>query len=388
MNYLIYVCNALDDLTKIDREIKTDSSACTRKVFLNTQNLKSKNISPIILSLGRGKSNYSFKYYKSKVSRINGVPIIYAPFFSFKIISKIVSFLWPLVLMLRFKKKIGNKVFLFWNRTPAYIPILIVSKILRFRNVLDLEDGAFYLKFSPLNNLKVYMMNKIYDSFCSHALVTCNELKKNLKIKNVMCHYGFFEETVRNIKFIHTEKINFHFGGTVSEITGANQLIKSIKILKKNNSKWLQKINFIITGNGDLINDFKLLSNCNIFPTVKVYDQLSYIDYVKVLRSCRVGLALKPKTGNLANTTFPSKVIEIANNGLLLLSTDISDVKQIFKNGAVYTNSNIHDFAKLIKWIVFNFDKAKEIANIGSNNVKSLCTPEKIKMKLSNFLFY
>ena len=90
----------------------------------------------------------------------------------------------------------------------------------------------------------------------------------------------------------------------------------------------------------------------------------------------------------MADTTFPSKVIEIASNGLLLLSTDISDIKQIFKNGAVYTNSNINDLEKLIKWIVFNFDEAKKIANIGSNNVKSLCSVEKTKMKLSNFLFY
>ena len=388
MNHLIYVCNAIDDLTKIEREIKTDSPACTRKVFLNTQNLKSKNINPIILSLGRGKSNYSFKFYSSKVKRVNGVTVIYAPFLNFKFISEIISFLWPLVLIFRFKKMKGKKVFLFWNRTVAYIPTLIASSILKFRNILDLEDGNIPLDFLTPNYFKVKFKTKIYDSLCSHALVTCNKLKNNLKIKNVMCHYGFFEETVRNINFTHTEKINFHFGGTVSEITGSNLLIKSIRVLKKNNSKWLQKVNFIITGKGDLINDFKLLSNCNNFPTVKVYDQLSYIDYVKSLRSCHVGLALKPKTGNLADTTFPSKVIEIASNGLLLLSTDISDIKQIFKNGAVYTNSNINDLEKLIKWIVFNFDEAKKIANIGSNNVKSLCSVEKTKMKLSNFLFY
>lgn len=388
MNYLIYVCNAIDDLTKSDRNIKTDSPACSRKVFLNTQNLKSKKVNPIILSLGRGKSNYSFKFYNSKVKRINGVTVIYAPFFTFKIISELISFLWPLTLMLRFNKKKGKKVFLFWNRTVAFIPTLITSSIFRFRNILDLEDGNIPLVFLSPNYFKVKIKTLIYDFLCSHALVTSNALKKNLNIKSVLCHYGFFENDLEKLNLEYNNKINFHFGGTVSEITGGDLLIESIETLRKINQKWKNNVNFIITGKGDLIDDFKSLSNSNKFPQVQVYDQLSYLDYSKILRNCHIGLALKPRKGNLANTTFPSKVVEIASNGLLLLSTDISDVKSIFKTGAVYTNSNFQDFIEVIKWIVFNFDEAKEIASIGSENVKYLCESEKLKIKLTNFFFY
>ena len=387
MNHLIYVCNAIDDKTKIERNILTDSPASTKKILLNSKNLKCKTVAPIILSLGRGKSNYSFKYYKSKVSRINGVPIIYAPFFIFKIISKIVSFLWPLVLMLRFKKKIGNKVFLFWNRTPAYIPILIVSKILRFRNVLDLEDGAFYLKFSPLNNLKVYMMNKIYDSFCSHALVTCNGLKKNLKIKNVMCHYGFIDESIKNINFSNNNNINIHLGGTITKSTGSDLVIKSIKKLRKYNYKFTKKINFIITGKGNYIEKFKVLSNQSVIPEIKVYENLSHKDYTQILRNCNVGLALKPKSGDFANSTFPSKVIEIANNGLLLVTTDISDVKLIFGDSALYTNSNVNDFIDLLEWITINYSVAKKVAKKGSKKILDSFNCNILSEKLNIFLF-
>ena len=387
MNYLIYVCNALDDLTKLERKIKTDSPACTRKVFLNAQNLKSKTVNPIVLSLGRGKSNYSFKFYTSKVKRVNGITVIYAPFFSFKILSELISFLWPLTLMLRFKKIKGKKVFLFWNRTIAFIPVLILSKILRFRNVLDLEDGNLPLKLFTINYFKVKIKTIIYDLFCSHALVTCNALKKKLKFKNVLCHYGFFEEAVQNIKFNNTDKINFHLGGTVSNSTGSDLVILAIKKLRKNNYKFAKKISFIITGKGDSIAEFKSLSNSNDPPIVNVYCNQSFYEYSKTLRNCHVGLALKPKSGNLSETTFPSKVIEIANNGLLLVSTDISDVKLLFSDGALYTNSNIDDFVKLLEWITINSNEVKKIANKGSKKITYFCNRSETKSRLNNFLF-
>jgi hypothetical protein len=387
MNNLIYLCNAIDDFTKNERNIKTDSPACSKKIFLNTKNLKTKNVNPIILSLGRGKSNYSFKFFKSKVTRLNGVVVIYAPFSKFKILSEFISFFWPLILIFRFNKMKEKVSVLYWNRTVAYIPFLIASSIFKFRNILDLEDGNIPLTFLSFNYFKVKIKTKLYDTLCSHALVTCNALKTNLAIKNVICHYGFHDNKIKKMPVRKNDNINFHFGGTVSEITGANLLLDAIKSLRKSNLKWLNKVTFIITGKGDSIADFKSLSNSNNPPFVNVYSDQSFHEYSKTLRNCHVGLALKPKSGNLSETTFPSKVIEIANNGLLLLSTDISDVKSIFSEGAIYTNSNVNDFVKLIEWIFFNFNKAKEISKIGSKKVEHLCCPEKLNSKLSNFLF-
>lgn len=387
MNHLIYVCNAIDDITKYERGITTDSPACSRKVFLNSQILNHDDVRPIILSLGRGKSNFTLNYFKSKVSRINGVPIIYAPFINFKFISEIVSFLWPLFLMLRFKRKRGRKVFLFWNRTIAYIPTLILSRILKFRNVLDLEDGNIPLKLFSLNYFKVKLKTKIYDIFCSHALVTCNALKNNLKFKNVFCHYGFFEESIQKINLNKDKKISFHFGGTVSNSTGADLIVNTIKKLRKSNYKFIDKINFIITGKGDSIGELKSLSFINQHPYVKVYGETSYKEYIEILRSCHVGLALKPKSGVLSDTTFPSKVVEITNNGLLLVSTDISDVKFLFNDGAIYTNSITNDFIKLLKWIVNNFNEAKKIAVNGSEKIKCYCNIDQTRSRLIFFLF-
>ena len=89
----------------------------------------------------------------------------------------------------------------------------------------------------------------------------------------------------------------------------------------------------------------------------------------------------------LAETTFPSKVVEMANEGLLVLTTDISDVKLVLGEGALYTNSTVDQFIERIRWIVENRQEAEKLAQIGNDQVWDRCSPKKTGEKLNNFLF-
>jgi hypothetical protein len=51
-----------------------------------------------------------------------------------------------------------------------------------------------------------------------------------------------------------------------------------------------------------------------------------------MLAEADVGLSLKMPGSNLVATTFPSKVVELASHGLLVLTTDVSDVGVLFND--------------------------------------------------------
>ena len=124
-------------------------------------------------------------------------------------------------------------------------------------------------------------------------------------------------------------------------------------------------------------------------PFVTVAGRLTDADYATMVNSCDVGLALKPNLGPLADTTFPSKVIELASAGLLVLTTDVSDVKLVMgNNGAVYLNRD--DPLELIgclRWIVENPQLAEQTAVEGNLSVRGHCSMAMAGRKLANFVY-
>jgi hypothetical protein len=118
---LIVVCNALDDETRLERGISTDSPAASRKVFMMCNAIREAKVRPIVLSLGRGRQNGSGEYFPSVVRRVNRVTVIYLPFIHLPLLSQLLSFIGPVWFMLHFRRLQGAKTVLFYNRMPAYI---------------------------------------------------------------------------------------------------------------------------------------------------------------------------------------------------------------------------------------------------------------------------
>lgn len=387
MKRLVYVCNALDDETRVERRIGSDSPACTRKVFNTCASFQKTEVRTLILSVGRGKAGGSHQYFKSKIKRYQGLPIIYAPYSKTPIVSEIISLLWPIGVIISLNKKKYNNVFLFWNRTIAYIPALLTVRILKMKAVLDLEDGNIYELSNLLKSLTTLVKTKIYDKLTSHAIVTCSALKNELAVENVMCYYGTSARINSDRKVFNTSKISILFGGTISEDTGALFLIEVIDRLRLMNHDWIQNLSFIITGKGESFSLFEERSGNHVCPTVKTYGRITDLAYNDILNGCDVGLALKPKSGKLAQTTFPSKIVEMANYGLLIITTDISDVKKVLGEGALYINSNVLEFINLLQWVVENKHQVQEIAKRGNVKINELCSPESTSEKLMEFLF-
>jgi hypothetical protein len=78
----------------------------------------------------------------------------------------------------------------------------------------------------------------------------------------------------------------------------------------------------------------------------------------------------------------------LANAGLIILTTDISDVRKILGANALYLKSaSPLELIERLQWIADNRMSAQSIAEAGASSVRTVCAPECAGRELSHFLF-
>ncbi len=386
---LIFVCNALDEKTRIQRGISTDSPAASRKIFMMCSAIRLAKVRPIILSLGRGRQNNSGMYFPAFVKRVNGIQVVYAPFIHVPILSQLFSLIAPLWFIWHFRRLSGKKTILFYNRMPAYTLTLILAFFLRYRTVLDLEDGEITDKSQPINHLCSLFMRKLFDLMCSGgAMLACSALEKMTSLRPAISYYGCASSSEEVSVNWLAPIMGVLFGGTLSRVQGSMLLVEAIKLMRKRSESWCQNMIIEVTGKGDAVEDFLQLSREAGYPEVRFHGRMTNAEYRSIVSRCHVGLSLKPNAGILANTTFPSKVNEIATSGLLVLTTKISDVEIVLGNGALYLTENTPEvLVKHFRWIVLNRNAAAKLAYQGRLNVEKKFAPSVVGLFLANILF-
>ncbi|QWE14864.1 glycosyltransferase family 4 protein [Polynucleobacter sp. AP-Sving-400A-A2] len=380
------MCNALDDLTRSERGISTDSPAATRKIILMCKALRLAGVRPIILSMGRGGSMSEWKSFSSVVRRVDGLPLLYIPFTSIPILSQLLSAfaLMYVVCKLRLRR---IKHLIFYNRMEAFLPSLLASSVLRFKNILDLEDGEVRRSRRLLSCGFARMITCTFDVLCDRALLACSALKQATSIRPILCYYGAIFKFHQKIKF-DPKVITVLMSGTLSKETGSNLLIDTIRMIASSETPRLKNIRFEITGKGESLDEFVKLARTTVVPEIVVHGRLTDLDYAEVLNRADVGLSLKLNEGPYANTTFPSKVIEYAAAGLLIVTTDISDVRTIFGDGALYLNQdNPLELIRHLEFIAANPNEVFMIAKTGQQAVQEICSPKLVGNILQKFIF-
>ncbi|MCU1796787.1 glycosyltransferase [Pectobacterium polaris] len=392
MKKIIIVCNAIDDVVRSERNITTDSPAASRKVFMLADALADTDVHVDIVSMGRGKANGGFKFYNLKKIKKGNVNITYLPFTHVRFFSELLTFLYLAIITACSIAKGGysDKAVIFYNRLPAYILSLFVSVIFRAKRIIDIEDGEIVSNESKsLKNKVKSIVPWLYDTFCKDgAMLACSALSSMTKIEHTTCYYGTVSPVIRENTVFDRNKVSILLSGSLSEDTGAERLSNAIRLMRSDSQRW-RNVQFEISGQGPSLQSFQDLMNGEGFPAVRVHGRLSNSDYHDLLVNCDVGLALKPIIGSLANTTFPSKVVEYANSGLLVISTDISDVRHVLgADGAIFLSTDSEDE------IINAFDKvihdtawSRKTAEEGKNNVLNLLAPERASNKLMDFIF-
>lgn len=390
MNFptVLLFCNAIEDTTRIHRCINTDSPAASRKVFMLCEALRLAGVKPYVISLGRGRANGSKVFYKRSVRCVGRIPTIYAPFCHIPFLSPLLTIIGQALIILRFVS-CQNKAAIFYNRRLYYLPSLFLASLFRFNIVLDLEDGEVSLpRFKYLNRFKSSILYRVFDKLCRNgALLACSALSSYTLARPTHCYYGISEK-VTGVDRFSSDKISVLMSGTLSVDTGAELLLETIQIIASRLPILAKSLCFEITGMGPSLDKFSSLFNACDISNVFVHGRLSNAEYKSLLARCSVGLALKPPHGNLANTTFPSKVIEYASAGLLVITTDISDVRMLFDDTVLYVAPNHPEILiKLLELVVNNRSDSLSRSLAGQFAVQKLCSPLQAGNSVRDFIF-
>ncbi|NVZ21660.1 glycosyltransferase [Pseudomonas costantinii] len=302
---------------------------------------------------------------------------MYAPFSHVRYFSQLLSLFFLVGTLLRLSSS-QQKAVIFYNRMSAYLPLLLTASITGYKRFLDLEDGEVADRNSrSLKALLGRSITWLYDRLCPDgALLACSALANMTAIRPVHCYYGSTSGKTFEVKS-HTNPRSILMAGTLNADTGADLLIETVRLLRQESGDWARNLQFEVTGKGEALEALQVLANEAGAPKITVHGRTTDAQYAEVLSRCSVGLALKPVGGPLADTTFPSKVIEFSEAGLLVISTDISDVRAVLGSGAMYLTSNdSRELADLFQKIVEDPEESLACARQGQQSVVARCAPQ------------
>jgi glycosyltransferase involved in cell wall biosynthesis len=374
---LVFLSNALDDVTRAERGITTDSPAASRKVFMACAALRRAGVQAIVLSLGRGGNRTGT--HRAIVRRVSGVPVIYCRFDGRPGWSQVMSALAPVQALWKLRRR--RPRVLFYNRLAGLIPALAAARLMRLRAAFDLEDGA------TARSVAIRLVHAAYDALCDRALLACAALADQTRIAGAVPYYGVVD-TFGQPRDWSTAPLNVLLGGSLMPETGAPRLAAAIAALRAEGGPEAERLAFDITGQGMSLPLFEALAAQPGTPRVTVHGRTSFAEYNRIVAQAHVGLALKLNSGPLAHTTFPSKVVEMAGAGLLVVSTDISDVRAVLGEGARYLQTDeVEELVDALRAIAREPEAARLAAETGAARVRARFAPERAGMLLREALF-
>ncbi len=388
MKRLLILCNALDDAMRAERGIATDSPAGSRKIFMAARALAGAGVAATVISLGRGRYTGSTRYFGVVARRSWRVPICYLPFVDRPVVSQLLTLGAAALVVARRSRRPGRTCLLIYNRSIAYVPAVAVARLCGMRVVLDLEDG-YTGTGTTLRERLVRLGCRLFDTLCgSRALLACTALAAATRLRPTMVYYGIADEATPVVRAPRDDIVAL-LSGTIAPETGGELVADAVVALRRDAPPWVRYLTIEVTGNGPSLARLTVLAADSASPRVRVWGRITDAEYAAIRARVDVGLALKLNHGPLAQTTFPSKVIEMAAAGQLVVTTDISDVRLVFgDDGALFVTRDAADAViEQLRWIVEHREAAAARAVQGSAAVARICAPAAAGERLAAFLF-
>jgi len=384
MQRYFYISNAFDEGVKRHRSITGDSPAASGKIISICRSVREQGGKATVVSLGRGRQGGSWKWHPAVIRRPEGVPIIYAAYFDAPLVTHIVSAFSMLMVLLRVARR--NSVLIFYNYLAYYVPTLIVSRLLGRRCILDLEDGFRSDDRTWKGRLNLFLLTT-YNIFCNGgAMLASSTLIDQTRLRPTIVCYGAATD-VPCCKNWHESPLQVLFGGALFKDTGAELFLDTLNLLVTEHRDVLCKFKIVVTGAGDMAEKIKETVLAKYHGFVEFRGAVSRKEYMEILHESHIGMCLKMPDMSMGMTTFPSKVVEMAAFGLLVVSTKVSDVPFLFsdRTSVLLKNASPEDLASVLVDIAKLPEKYGDIAFQGHKELTELLSNQRVGAALLAF---
>ncbi len=379
-----YICNIFEDSVKSQRNITTDSPAETGKVSRLCRAVRKAGGDAWIISLGRGRSKITWNRYAATVKRIGNVPIVYLNYWDVPVLTHLVTFVSLCVMMYRLTCR--RSVLVFYNPQIHYLGALVMSRLLGRRCILDLEDGH-RADVKNIRSMTNALLLTAYNACCNGgAMLASDSLKQQTRSANTFVCYGVAQayDIKRDWSITPLQVL---FGGSLLKDTGAALFLDTMKLLMQEFPEELKRLRFVVTGFGDFADNIQRLATADMRDVLSFRGSVPSQEYCKIMQQSHVGLCLKLPSSSMGATTFPSKVVELASYGLLVVSTRVSDVPFVFNEASatLLPEATPHALAQALVHISRYPDSARKTALAGQKRIVSLLSEKKIGTELLQF---
>ncbi len=384
---LVYLCNAVDEGIRAQRQIVTDSPAATNKVFAIAGAIQQAGLRCVILSLGRGRQNGKGSWHPAVFRRSSSSKVLYCSFLHLPLLTHVVT-AWSLtVAVVRLAWHRPNVTLLSYNRAYHYIPALVVARLLQIRSCLDLEDGYIVEGRGGIRHLKNALTRSLFSWLCPHGSMVANTgLAGQLDRPPAMVCHGVASATKEPCQDWNSRRLQVLFSGTLLEDVGCKLLLAALEILRRQHPDVKHEMHFVVTGKGPFVEAFRGLA-AQAPEWLSFGESLGRTAYLEVLNSSHVGLSLRLADYEMGATTFPSKVVEYAEHGLLVLTTRASDVPMLFGEEALYLEEeSARALAALLSSLPGLRRSLRNTAIRGRERVLNACAPEVVGQGIRRLL--
>lgn len=283
-----------------------------------------------------------------------------------------------------------DDIVVLYNYFPEYIPVAawLRWRLGRERVMLDIEDGPR----SDQKDLRGFVTRfslRVLKRLCSErAIVVSRELAHSLAIADACVVNGVCGEQAACPRPFGTP-VTFLYGGTIEAATGLDLFVAALRRFADAHRELAGNVRFVVSGFGGVDKlDALAREVAAAGVRVELHQDVGPGEYRQLLEQADVGLSLRIPGTELATTTFPSKVVEFASHGLLVLSTEVSDVGLLFdeRSAALLPEATPDALADRIASILRSPDRHRRMAELGQRTIASSCGRREVGARLIAFL--
>jgi glycosyltransferase involved in cell wall biosynthesis len=282
-------------------------------------------------------------------------------------------------------------IVILYNFFPEYLLAALCLRIRGTRCVIDIEDAPRKDETSGrglMNRWSYRLLRRIVDR---RALIVSDALARQLNLDRYLPVYGvasYFTPPIDRLPLFSDPTIRINLGGAVWKETGGALFADALRILARDHGS--RPLHFFVTGHiaKGLFDRLPELVNATQALRLEIAEDLDFDSYRALLDTIDVGLCLKLPSHSIGQTTFPSKVVEIAANGILLVTTPVSDVPLIFDDdcAAMLASEDPAELAALLASLPDRREEMAARAGAGRQRVTDRLSGAAVGRALRTFL--